>query len=153
MASGDDPMIVWAGQGFAPGVRAWYDGDAVAVASPGLSTRDRLAVSGPAEAVAQLVAKVYAEVGTTYRPFGDEHLIRDLADRLPGLVFRAAFGWMDTRTAPTRQVPSPVALHAQPAPQEARSDGLDAPMVVKQRLVACSGWVVFGGVCSRSRGR
>ncbi|TCO47768.1 FR47-like protein [Kribbella antiqua] len=117
-------MIIWAGQGFTPGVRAWYDGDAVAVASPELSKRDRLAVVGPVEDVARLVAKVYAEVGTTFRPFGEEHLIRHLVDRVPGLEFGAAFGWMDTRTAPTHQGGEPAGSHAQAAPQADRGDGL-----------------------------
>ncbi|WP_433164555.1 GNAT family N-acetyltransferase [Kribbella sp. CA-247076] len=98
--SAGDPIISWAGQGLRPGVRAWYDGDAVAVASPELSKRDRLAVAGPADAVARLAVEVYAEVGTSFRPFGDEQLIRDLADRVPGLSFSAAFGWMDTASLP-----------------------------------------------------
>ena len=91
-------MIIWAAQGFGPGVRAWCDGDAVAVASPDLSRRDRLAVAGPVDAVGRLAAKVLAEVGPSFRPFGDEQLIRGLLDRVPGLQFGAAFGWMDTRT-------------------------------------------------------
>ncbi|MFI7060312.1 GNAT family N-acetyltransferase [Kribbella sp. NPDC050124] len=95
-ASAGDPLIVWAGQGFRPGVRAWYDGEAVAVAAPDLSKRDRLAVVGPADEVARLTVAVFAEVGTSFRPFGDERLIRELADRVPGLSFSAAFGWMDT---------------------------------------------------------
>lgn len=99
-ASAGDPLIVWAGQGFGPGVRAWYDGDAVAVAAPELSKRDRLAVAGPVESVARLAAEVFAEVGTSFRPFGDEQLIRDLADRVPAMSFSAAFGWMDTAVAP-----------------------------------------------------
>jgi GNAT superfamily N-acetyltransferase len=99
-ASAGDPMIVWAGQGFRPGVRAWYDGAAVAVAAPELSKRDRLAVAGPVDSVARLAAQAFAEVGSRYRPFGDEQLIRDLADRVPGLSFSAAFGWMDTTELP-----------------------------------------------------
>lgn len=95
-ASAGDPLIVWAGQGLRPGVRAWYDGEAVAVAAPDLSKRDRLAVVGPADAVARLAVEVFAEVGTSFRPFGDEQLIRELADRVPGVSFSAAFGWMDT---------------------------------------------------------
>jgi ribosomal protein S18 acetylase RimI-like enzyme len=99
-ASENDPMIVWAGQGFRPGVRAWYDGDAVAVAAPELSKRDRLAVAGPVDSVARLAAEVFAEVGPGFRPFGDEQLIRDLADYMPDLSFSAAFGWMDTAELP-----------------------------------------------------
>jgi ribosomal protein S18 acetylase RimI-like enzyme len=99
-ASGGDPLIVWAAQGFGGGVRAWYDGDAVAVASPDLSKRDRLAVAGPAESVAQLVMSVVAEVGPSFRPFGAEQLVRELAERVPGLEFAAAFGWMETAELP-----------------------------------------------------
>ena len=99
-ASGSDPLIVWSAQGFGRGVRAWYDGDAVAVASPDLSKRDRLAVAGPAESVARLAIGVFAEVGSTFRPFGDEELVRELADRVPGMEFRAAFGWMETAEIP-----------------------------------------------------
>lgn len=122
--SGGDPMIVWAGQGFRPGVRAWYDGDAVAVAAPELSKRDRLAVLGPVDAVARLATEVFAEVGPSFRPFGDEQLIRELVDRRPGLEFGAAFGWMDTRICPTHQTHPPASQHAQPEPREARSGGL-----------------------------
>ena len=99
-ASGGDPLIVWAGQGFGRGVRAWYDGDAVAVASPDLSKRDRLAVAGPVDSVARLAAGVLAEVGPSFRPFGDEQLVRELADRVPGMEFSAAFGWMETAELP-----------------------------------------------------
>ncbi|WP_405063531.1 GNAT family N-acetyltransferase [Kribbella sp. NBC_01505] len=97
-AAAGDPLIVWAGQGFGPGVRAWYDGRAVAVAAPELSKHDRLAVAGPADEVARLIAAIDAE--PSYRPFGDEDLIRELADRVPGLEFAAAFGWMDTAEVP-----------------------------------------------------
>ncbi len=99
-ASGGDPLIVWAGQGFRPGVRAWYDGEAVAVAAPDLSKRNRLAVVGPVDSVARLVAGVFAEVGPSFRPFGDEQLMRDLASCVPGLSFSAAFGWMSTAELP-----------------------------------------------------
>ncbi|TDD21009.1 GNAT family N-acetyltransferase [Kribbella turkmenica] len=99
-ASAGDPIIVWAGQGLRHGVRAWSDGDAVAVAAPELSKRDRLAVAGPVDAVARLAARVFAEVGTSFRPFGDEQLIREFADRMPEVSYSAAFGWMDTTELP-----------------------------------------------------
>ncbi len=98
--SGGDPLIVWAGQGLRPGVRAWYDGEAVAVAAPDLSKHNRLAVVGPADSVARLAAEVFADVGPGFRPLGDEQLIRDLADRMPDLAFGSAFGWMDTAELP-----------------------------------------------------
>ena len=123
-ATADDPMIIWAAQGFGPGVRAWSDGDAVAVASPDLSRRDRLAVAGPVDAVGRLAAKVLAEVGPSFRPFGDEQLIRGLVDHVPGLQFGAGFGWMDTRTCPTHQTEAPSSPHAQPELQQAHGGGL-----------------------------
>jgi ribosomal protein S18 acetylase RimI-like enzyme len=102
-AAGGDPMMRWAAQGLPPAVRAWADGDAVVVATPALSLRDRLAMLGPVPAVAKLVTSVLPLVGPAYRPFGDEALVRGLADRLPAVRFAAAFGWMDT----TSPVPEP----------------------------------------------
>ncbi|TCC12521.1 GNAT family N-acetyltransferase [Kribbella soli] len=93
-------MIGWAAQGFAAGVRAWCAGSAVAVASPDVSKHDRLAVIGPVDDAARLTADVLAEVGPSYRPFGDEALIRELAERVPGLKFSASFGWMDAHEVP-----------------------------------------------------
>ena len=95
-------MIIWCGQGELGGrVRAWYSGDAVAVASPQLSRHDRLAVHGPVDDLAGLVERVMTEVDASLRAFGDEELIRQLADRVPGLNFAAAFGWMHTTAAPS----------------------------------------------------
>jgi GNAT superfamily N-acetyltransferase len=95
-----DPLIRWAAQDLAR-ARAFTDstGSAVAVASPGLSMRDRLAVQGPAEAVIPLVRDVLRDVGPTYRPLGDRELIDALVAALPGLRPVAGFGWMD-RTQP-----------------------------------------------------
>jgi ribosomal protein S18 acetylase RimI-like enzyme len=95
-------MIVWCGQGELGGrVRAWSDRDAVVVASPELSQHDRLAVYGPVDQVAGLVERVLAEVDASLRTFGDEELIRQLVDRVPGLNFAATFGWMHTAAAPS----------------------------------------------------
>ena len=123
-ASGDDPLIVWAAQGFGGGARAWYDGNAVVVASPDLSKRDRLAVAGPAESVARLAIGVLSEVGPSFRPFGDEQLVRELADRVPGMEFSAAFGWMETRTSSTHQSRSEPPSHAQQSARTASGGGL-----------------------------
>ncbi|MEU4192856.1 GNAT family N-acetyltransferase [Kribbella sp. NPDC026611] len=98
--SGGDRLIVWAAQGFGPGVRAWTAGEAIAVAAPNLSKRDRLSVAGPIDHAAGLVRDVLGEVGPSYRPFGDEQLVRELAERVPGVEFAAAFGWMDTAEVP-----------------------------------------------------
>ncbi|MFF0338797.1 GNAT family N-acetyltransferase [Kribbella sp. NPDC004875] len=100
LVSGGDPLIAWAAQGFGPGVRVWSAGAAVAVASPDVSKHDRLAVAGPVDDAARLTTSVLAEVGPSYRPFGDEELIRGLAERVPGLEFAATFGWMDASELP-----------------------------------------------------
>lgn len=96
-----DPLIAWAGQGMAEGIRAWRLRDAVAVASPGLSRRDRIALHGPADDAAALTTHALAELGPAYRPFGDEDLVRRVADLVPELTVKA-FGWMDTEAPPDR---------------------------------------------------
>lgn len=93
-AAADDSLALWAAQGFIPAVRAWTAGGAVAVASPALSTRDRLAVGGPASSAARLVRYALAELGPTYRPIGDSALIDDLLPALPELrPVPASAGW------------------------------------------------------------
>ncbi|MET9019835.1 GNAT family N-acetyltransferase [Actinopolymorpha sp. NPDC004070] len=100
----DDTLVLWAAQGFGPGVRGWRRGDAVAVASPGLSRRDRLAVHGPPDLVVPLVAEVLTEVGPTYRPIGSAALVEAVAGQVPGLSLAGkGFGWMQT----SRPSPSP----------------------------------------------
>ncbi|GAA1981834.1 GNAT family N-acetyltransferase [Kitasatospora viridis] len=89
-----DILIDWATQGFAPGVRAWTLDGARVVASPALSGRDRLAVTGPAEPLAALVRLALAEVGPDYRPFGDRAVIERLAADLPELEVLGTFHWM-----------------------------------------------------------
>jgi len=93
----DDPLIVWARQGDRPGVRVFARPDAIAVACPDLSRRDRLAVRGTPDAVAGLLTDVLPEVGPTYRPFGDEDLITAITGRVPGLEMAGRFGWMETK--------------------------------------------------------
>jgi GNAT superfamily N-acetyltransferase len=93
----DDPLIRWARQDDRAGVRVWSTPDAVAVACPDLSRRDRLAVQGTVGAVAALLAEVLPVLGPTYRPLGDEALITAVADRLPGLEVAGRFGWMETK--------------------------------------------------------
>ncbi|MFC6084755.1 GNAT family N-acetyltransferase [Sphaerisporangium aureirubrum] len=95
-ATGGDLMTFWAVQGSRPGVRVFACGDAVAVASPVLSRRDRLVVSGPLAHAVPLVRHALAEAGAGYRPLGEEHLVRGLAGRVPGLELSAAFDWMRT---------------------------------------------------------
>ncbi|WP_427886777.1 GNAT family N-acetyltransferase [Kribbella sp. GL6] len=100
LASGDDSIVGWAAQGFTTGARAWRAGSAVVVAAPDVSRHDRLAVVGPVSEAVRLAAAVLTEVGPSFRPFGDEELIREMAEHLPGLEFAAAFGWMDTDQVP-----------------------------------------------------
>lgn len=110
-ACGDDPLLVWAAQGLRSGVRAWALGDAVAVAvaCAALGRRDRLALRGPAPAVAALVRQALAEVGPTYRPLGDAPLIAALVGRVSELEVASTFGWMDTRS------PAPGGAAGEPA--------------------------------------
>ena len=99
-AAGGDPVVVWAAQGMRGNVRAWMDGSAVAVASPALSRRDRLALFGEPTEVCPLVRNVLAEVGPTFRPLGDAELVLALPTMVPELVVAGEFGWMETRSAP-----------------------------------------------------
>lgn len=91
----DDPLLAWAAQGMRTGVRTWTLGDAAAVACPGLSRFDRLAVRGSVADVTELIRRIRPEVDG-YRPVGDEELIT----KLPVLHTPVAFGWMDA-TSPT----------------------------------------------------
>lgn len=90
-----DRITTWATQGMRDGVRIWRDGEAVAVGSPALFRRDRLAVSGPSPAVASLVEAALAELGPTYRVFGETHLIEAIVAAVPDLQVSGRFGWMD----------------------------------------------------------
>lgn len=92
-----DRIITWAKQGMRDGVRIWRDGAAVAVGTPALFRRDRLAVSGPAAAVAALVETALAELGPAYRVFGEMRLVEQVAAAVPGLEVSGRFGWMDAR--------------------------------------------------------
>jgi GNAT superfamily N-acetyltransferase len=96
-----DTLCLWAAQGLAGQSRAWRsaDGAALAVAGPGLSTRDRIAVLGRADAAIPLVQGVLEVVGPTFRPLGDRDLITAIVAAIPQLAPVAAFGWMD-RYAP-----------------------------------------------------
>ncbi|RMB82173.1 GNAT family N-acetyltransferase [Streptomyces shenzhenensis] len=101
-----DGHLTWAEQsrddgGPGPGVRVFRHGSATAVASPGLSGRDRLAVAGDPSDALPLVRDALREVGPTYRPFGDARLIDALVRGTPGLLpGGAGFLWMETATAP-----------------------------------------------------
>ncbi|WP_377270223.1 GNAT family N-acetyltransferase [Peterkaempfera sp. SMS 1(5)a] len=106
---GRDTLCIWAAQGLDGRSRAWTstDGRAVAVAGPDLSTRDRLAVSGPADAAVPLAREVLAEVGPTYRPLGRPEVIDALVADHPDLMAGRTFGWMDRTEPMTAPQPGP----------------------------------------------
>jgi ribosomal protein S18 acetylase RimI-like enzyme len=89
----------WAARGLDDRSRAWRspDGTALAVAGPDLSTRNRIAVYGRAEAAIPLVRGVLEIAGPTFRPLGDRDLIAAIVAGIPDLALVAAFGWMDIR--------------------------------------------------------
>ncbi len=95
--AGGDAVITWAAQQFTAGVRSWRLGDAVVVASKGLSRRHRLAVRGPDVAVASLVRHAFAEVGPA-RPLGSPDLMAAICRRVESLRLIATFGWMQGTT-------------------------------------------------------
>ncbi|WP_411129087.1 GNAT family N-acetyltransferase [Streptomyces sp. x-19] len=104
VAAGDGQLL-WAAQGrgdggLGPGVRAWRHGGALAVASPGLSRRDRLAVTGGSADAVVLVRQVLQEVGPSYRPFGEASLVDALVRQTPGLVLVPSFFWMESAVPP-----------------------------------------------------
>lgn len=98
-AAGHDPLVSWVAQGMRPGVRAWAAGDAVAVACPNLSRRDRLAVRGGVRDTVRLLGEVLPLLGPGFRPLGDERLITAVTDVMAGLDLDGRFGWMDTTRA------------------------------------------------------
>ncbi|GEB51715.1 GNAT family N-acetyltransferase [Streptomyces cacaoi] len=105
-ASGDDALAVWAAQGreahdcLGTGVRAWREGTAVAVASPHLSARDRLALTGHRADAARLLPRVLAETGPGYRLVADARLADPVLTDVPGLEPLHVFHWMDTTAPP-----------------------------------------------------
>lgn len=105
IADGDGQPI-WAAQGqsddsLGPGVRAWRLGRALAVTSPGLSRRNRLAIIGDHSDAVSLTRRVLDEVGPSYRPFGEAPLINALARQVPALVPIHEFFWMECTDRPT----------------------------------------------------
>ncbi|KOG72938.1 hypothetical protein ADK77_09650 [Streptomyces antibioticus] len=72
------------GRACGPGVRVFRRGSATAVASPGLSGRDRITVSGAVRDAVPLVRDVLAEAGPAYRPFGRAELIDAVVRGVPG---------------------------------------------------------------------
>lgn len=102
---GGEGQPIWAAQGqgddsLGPGVRAWRLGRASAVTSPGLSQRNRLAITGDHADAVSLARQVLHVVGPSYRPFGEATLIGALVQQLPGLVPVHEFFWMDSAVRP-----------------------------------------------------
>lgn len=125
--SGDDPICVWAAGGGRTR-RIWAVDGAVGVLATALSGRDRLAVSGRPEAVADLVDRAFAEYHRAVRVLGDAELIAALGAARPDLVVSETFGWMQVdaaslrrpgRTPPTDPHRSPAEAHPPPPATEA----------------------------------
>jgi len=75
----------------------WTAGQATVVACPGLSARNRLVLHGDPDAVARLLRdQVLHHVDLSYRPMSYEHLLTDVAERLPEINVVGRFAWMDT---------------------------------------------------------
>lgn len=102
-----DALVLWAAQTLRPGVRAWAQGDAVAVASPAVSNRDRLVVHGPVDAVASLVESLLPQTGPSYRLLGPAALVAGVTERVGGLQVSGAFAWMETDPALPPPAPDP----------------------------------------------
>lgn len=119
LAADGDGGSVWAAQGqpdgsLGPGVRAWRRGSAVAVASPDVSGRDRLAIMGDVSDATPLVRDVFDAVGDSYRMFGPAELVTGLVERIPGLGQVGELYWMETASSspPAASLPA-----ASPLPQ------------------------------------
>lgn len=129
----DDPLVLWAAQTLRPGVRAWAAAGAVAVATPSLSNRDRLAVCGPPGPVAALLDAVREETGPSYRVLGPAQLVATVAERIDGLSVAGRFGWMET----VREAPVPAADPGQ-QPHEAGwlgpADGSEVAEILQSAL-------------------
>ncbi|SDI31897.1 GNAT family N-acetyltransferase [Nonomuraea jiangxiensis] len=105
-ACGDDDLLVWAAQGLRGGARAWALGEAVVAGCPGLSRADRLGVWGEASGAIELVRHALAELGPSYRPFGELELVREVTAKLDGLLQeRGRFSWMSLDAAPVQGAP------------------------------------------------
>ncbi|WP_344577782.1 GNAT family N-acetyltransferase [Nonomuraea roseoviolacea] len=99
-ACGDDDLPVWAAQNLTGGARAWALGEAVVGAAPRVSRRDRVGVWGDPADAAELVRHALAELGPSYRPFGEAGLMAEVAARIDGLEVAGGFSWMSLPGGP-----------------------------------------------------
>ncbi|MEU0570986.1 GNAT family N-acetyltransferase [Nonomuraea sp. NPDC005983] len=99
-ACGDDDLLVWAAQRLSGGARAWALGDAMVAAGPGASRRDRLGVWGGTSCAVELMRHALAEVGPTFRPFGEAGLVAQVAAELDGVEVVGGFSWMSLGVLP-----------------------------------------------------
>lgn len=93
-------LVEWARQ---PGSVVFRHGRGIAVATADLSRRDRVTVAGPPDDVVVAVRQAMAEMGPTYRPFGERELIEAVVGQIPELERADAFGWMQV-TRPVDRV-------------------------------------------------
>ncbi|MEV5322926.1 GNAT family N-acetyltransferase [Nonomuraea sp. N2-4H] len=107
-ACGDADLVMWTGQGLRGRARAWALGDAVVAACPGISRGDRLAVHGPVPEAVRLVRHALAELGPTYRPWGEAGLLAEVTARVDGLAERGRFSWMSLPAAAAESLPAAV---------------------------------------------
>ncbi|MEV4567891.1 GNAT family N-acetyltransferase [Nonomuraea sp. NPDC049419] len=108
-ACGDDDLVMWTAQGLRGGARAWALGDAVVASCPAISRHDRLAVWGDTSAAAELVEHALAEVGPTYRPWGELELLVDVTAKVGVLREGGRFSWMSLPPADDRMSAPPAA--------------------------------------------
>jgi ribosomal protein S18 acetylase RimI-like enzyme len=106
-ASSGDAALLWAAQGrtdgsLGPGVRAWRHGQAVAVASPGLSRRHRIVLQGTGPDASALTRQALDVVGPSYQVFGDARTVDGVLRQLSELEPVLSFLWMETATPATR---------------------------------------------------
>ncbi|NUP79528.1 MAG: hypothetical protein HOV96_18485, partial [Nonomuraea sp.] len=126
-ACGDDDLLVWVAQDLRGGARAWALGEAVVAAAPQVSLHDRLAVWGDPADAAELVRHALAELGPTYRPFGERDLLHRVVAGVDGLKVAGEFSWMTLERPPSPPPPGAGWLGDAAVPEIAALLAADAP--------------------------
>ncbi|PZG17116.1 GNAT family N-acetyltransferase [Nonomuraea aridisoli] len=93
-ACGDDDLVMWTAQGLTGGARAWALGEAVVAGCRGVSRADRLAVWGDASCAVELVRHALAELGPSFRPWGEAALMSEVTAKLDDVREGGRFSWM-----------------------------------------------------------